>query len=116
MIAALAALAVPTAIVIGHWWTGRAAVRALERHLELLHRQVLAWQASHDHQVEMIDRRMREVEASAARAENECRMVFVQVSEMSESLAARIQQVEHRIELDVIAGRHRPRPPVEAVL
>lgn len=116
---AVGALAVPAAIIIGHWCVTHLGTRGIERRLEALHRQVVAWQAAHDYQVESIDRRMRDVEASAARAENEARMVSVQMAEMSDSLVGRIEQVEQRIELDVIAGRYRPRlhprwQPVEA--
>jgi hypothetical protein len=103
-------IVVPAAVMFGHWCVKHLGTRGIERRLEILYRQVIAWQAAHDHQVESIDRRMRDVEASAARAENEARMVSVQMAEMSDSLAGRIEQVEHRIELDVIAGRYRPGP------
>jgi hypothetical protein len=103
---------VPAAAIIGHWCSKHLGTRGIERRLEALYRQVMAWQAAHDHQVESIDRRMRDVESSAARAENEARMVSVQMAEMSESIAGRIEQVEHRIELDVIAGRYRPTSPL----
>ena len=97
-------IVVPAAVMFGHWCVKHLGTRGIERRLEILYRQVIACQ------VESIDRRMRDVEASAARAENEARMVSVQMAEMSDSLAGRIEQVEHRIELDVIAGRYRPGP------
>lgn len=102
---------VPAAVILGHWCCKHLGTRGIERRLEALYQQVMAWQAAHDYQVESIDRRMRDVEASAARAENEARMVSVQMADMSEALAGRIEQVEHRIELDVIAGRYRPSSP-----
>lgn len=109
---AVGAFGVPAALVIGHWCLRHLGTRGIERRLDALYRQVIAWQAAHDHQVESIDRRMRDVEASAARAENEARIVSVQMAEMTETLAGRIEQVEHRVELDTIAGRYRPRTPV----
>jgi hypothetical protein len=105
---------VPAALVIGHWCLRHLGTRGIETRLDVLHRQVMAWQAAHDHQVESIDRRMRDVEASAARAENEARIVSVQMADMTESLAGRIEQVEQRIELDVITGRYQPPTPIGA--
>lgn len=107
---AVGALTVPAAIIIIRWCAQHIGTRGIERRLESLCGEVVAWQAAHDHQVETIDRRMRDVEASAARAENEARMVSVQMADMSESLAGRIEQVEQQIQLDVIAGRYRPQP------
>ncbi|MGH9213853.1 MAG: hypothetical protein ACRD2C_24745 [Acidimicrobiales bacterium] len=109
---ALGAIAVPAAMIIGRWCAKHLGTREIERRLESLYHEVMAWQAAHDHHVESIDRRMRDVEASAARAENEARMVSVQMADMSESLAGRIEQVEQQIQLDVIAGRYRPRTAV----
>ena len=109
---AVGAAMVPVAIIISRWCSQHLGTRGIERRLETLYGEVLAWQAAHDHQVESIDRRMRDVEASAARAENEARMVSVQMADLSESLAGRIEQVEQQIQLDVIAGRYRPRMPL----
>jgi hypothetical protein len=105
---AVGAFSLPAAAILGYWCSARLGTRGIERRLEALYRQVMAWQAAHDHQVEWFDRRMRDVEASAARAENEARMVSMQLADMSESLAERMEQVEHRSELNMIAGRHRP--------
>lgn len=89
----------PAAVMTGHWCVKHLGTRGIERRLETLCQEVVAWQAAHDHQVEVIDRRMCEVEASAARAENEARMVSVQVAEMSESLFGRVTNP---------LGRYRP--------
>lgn len=90
--------------IVGHWGARHLGTKGIERRLETLYQQVMAWQAAHDHQVESIDRRMRDVEASAARAENEARMVSLQMADVTESLAGRIEQVEHRLELDALVG------------
>jgi hypothetical protein len=84
-------------VLFGRWCVQHFSTRGIERRLEGLHGQVVAWQAAHDHQVESIDRRLRDVEKSAARAENEARMVSVQLVDMSRSLVGRIEQVERRI-------------------
>jgi hypothetical protein len=84
-------------VLIGRWCVQHFSTRGIERRLEGLYGQVVAWQAAHDHQVESIDRRLRDVEKSAARAENEARMVSVQLVDMSRSLLGRIEQVERRI-------------------
>jgi hypothetical protein len=102
----------PAAVIVARWCAKHLGTRGIESRLETLYSVVVAWQAAHDHQVESIDRRMRDVEASAARAENEARMVSVQMADMSDSIAGRIEQVEQQIQLDVIAGRYRPRTPV----
>jgi hypothetical protein len=84
-------------VLLGRWCIQHFSTRGIERRLEGLYGQVVAWQAAHDHQVETIDRRLRDVEKSAARAENEARMVSVQLVDMSRSLLGRIEQVERRI-------------------
>ena len=84
-------------VLLGRWCVQHFSTRGIERRLEGLYGQVVAWQAAHDHQVESIDRRLRDVEKSAARAENEARMVSVQLVDMSRSLLGRIEQVERRI-------------------
>jgi hypothetical protein len=84
-------------VLLGRWCVQHFSTRGIERRLEGLYGQVVAWQAAHDHQVETIDRRLRDVEKSAARAENEARMVSVQLVDMSRSLLGRIEQVERRI-------------------
>jgi hypothetical protein len=109
---AVGTLTLPAAVIIVRWCAKHLGTLGIERRLESLYGEVVAWQAAHDHQVESIDRRMRDVEASAARAENEARMVSVQMADMSDSIVGRIEQVEHQLQLDVIAGRYRPRTPV----
>jgi hypothetical protein len=94
----------PVAAIIGQWCRRRLGNRGIERRLDALYQQVVAWQAAHDHQVEQIDRRMRDVETSAARAENEARIVSVQMAEMSETVKGRITQVEQRLQVGVLAG------------
>lgn len=91
----------PFAVLLGRWCLQHLGTSGIEHRLEGLCAQVVAWQAAHDHQVESIDRRMRDVEASAARAENEARIVSVQLTAMSRSLAGRLEQVEHRLERGV---------------
>jgi hypothetical protein len=88
----------PVAVLLGRWYLQQLGTSGIEHRLESLCAQVIAWQAAHDHQVESIDRRMRDLESSAARAENEARMVSVQLTDMSRSLAGRLEQVEHRLE------------------
>lgn len=68
----------------------------LRTRLEALHRQVAAWQAAHDHQVASLDRRMRDVEQAAGRAEEEARIVSMQMVELSQRLAKRLDRVEKR--------------------
>lgn len=94
--------------VTGRWCIRHFSTRGIEQRLEGLHGQVLSWQAAHDHQVEGIDRRLQDVEASAARAENEARLVSVQLANLSASLLGRIEEVEQRL----ISRRHgqSPRP------
>jgi len=99
-------------LLLGRWCVQHFSTRGIERRLEGLYGQVVAWQAAHDHQVESIDRRLRDVEKSAARAENEARMVSVQLVDMSRSLLGRIEQVERRIARGAAPtcppGRHQP--------
>lgn len=99
-------------VLLGRWFVQHFSTRGIERRLEGLYGQVVAWQAAHDHQVESIDRRLRDVEKSAARAENEARMVSVQLVDMSRSLLGRIEQVERRIARGAAhtcaPGRHQP--------
>ncbi|HEY8545955.1 MAG TPA: hypothetical protein VIL36_12940 [Acidimicrobiales bacterium] len=68
----------------------------LRTRLDALHRQVVAWQAAHDHQVASLDRRMRDVEQAAGRAEEEARIVSLQMMELSQRLAKRLDRVEKR--------------------
>jgi len=84
-------------IALGRWCHRHFSTRGIERRLEGLHGQVVSWQAAHDHQVEGIDRRLRDVEASAARAENEARIVSAQLTDLTRSLLTRMEQVEHRL-------------------
>jgi len=79
----------------------------LRRRVEALHRQVVSWQAAHDHQVESLDRRMRDVEEAAARAEEEARIVSVQMAELTHGLVRRLEQVEQRNEIERLAAEGR---------
>jgi hypothetical protein len=79
----------------------------LERRLDALYSQVVAWQAAHDHQVESLDRRMRDVEVAAARAEEEARIVSVQMAELTQGLVRRLEQVEQRNEIERLAAEGR---------
>lgn len=102
-LASLGVVAVLAVVTIAWRWCLRTfSTRGIERRLEGLYGQVVSWQAAHDHQVEGIDRRLRDVEASAARAENEARMVSVQLTDLSRSLLVRMEQVEHRM----VSRRH----------
>lgn len=109
VVALLSALA-----VAGRWCLRHFSTRGIEQRLEGLHGQVVSWQAAHDHQVAGIDRRLRDVEASAARAENEARIVSVQLTNLSALLLGRMEEVEHRL----LSRRHgspgRPRSVVPA--
>jgi hypothetical protein len=104
-----AAVTLLTALAVaGRWCLRHFSTRGIEQRLEGLHGQVVSWQAAHDHQVEGIDRRLRDVEASAARAENEARLVSMQLTNLSSSLLGRMEEVEHRL----LSRRHtstRPR-------
>jgi hypothetical protein len=79
----------------------------LQQRLDALYRQVVAWQAAHDHQVASLDRRMRDVETAAARAEEEARIVSVQMAELTQGLCRRLEQVEQRNEIDRLASERR---------
>jgi hypothetical protein len=68
----------------------------LRVHLDALHRQVVAWQAAHDHQVAVLDRRMRDVEVAAAGAQEEARIVSVQLAELTQGFMRRLELVEQR--------------------
>jgi hypothetical protein len=104
VLAAIGIVTVTAVVAVVARWCGRQfSTRGIERRLEGLCGQVVSWQAAHDHQVEGIDRRLRDVEASAARAENEARMVSVQLVDLSRSLLGRIEQVERRL-----ASRRHP--------
>jgi hypothetical protein len=82
-------------------------VRDLRGRVDSLHRQVVAWQAAHDHQVASLDRRMRDVEQAAARAEEEARIVSVQMAELTQGLVRRLEQVEQRNEIERLAAEGR---------
>ena len=90
--------------VAGRWCLRHFSTHGIEQRLEGLHGQVVSWQAAHDHQVAGIDRRLRDVEASAARAENEARIVSVQLTNLSTLLLGRMEEVEHRL----LSRRHGP--------
>ncbi|MGH9209806.1 MAG: hypothetical protein ACRD2C_03895 [Acidimicrobiales bacterium] len=79
----------------------------LHQRLDALYEQVVAWQAAHDHQVASLDRRMRDVETAAARAEEEARIVSVQMAELTQGLCRRLEQVEQRNEIDRLAAEGR---------
>jgi hypothetical protein len=79
----------------------------LHQRLDALYEQVVAWQAAHDHQVASLDRRMQDVEAAAARAEEEARIVSVQMAELTQNLCRRLEQVEQRNEIDRLAAEGR---------
>jgi hypothetical protein len=81
-------------LVATRQYIARGGVGEVRLRLEDLHRQVVAWQAAHDHQVASLDRRMRDVEVAAARAEEEARIVSVQMAELTQSLVRRLEQVE----------------------
>lgn len=100
-----------TFLLLLRWCLHHFGTHGIERRLEGLAGQVIAWQAAHDHQVEAIDRRLRAVERSAAGAENEARMVSVQLVDMvdtSRSLIGRIDQVERRAARGAAHGRSAP--------
>lgn len=67
----------------------RLATRGLEAQIQLLKGQVVAWQSMHDHQVASMDRRLLDLEECAARAEEESRIVSLQMQRMSQSLRRR---------------------------
>lgn len=79
----------------------------MRKRLEVLHRQVVAWQAAHDHQVASLDRRMRDVETAAARAEEEARIVSVQMADLTRHLIRRMDQIDQRNEIERLAAQGR---------
>jgi len=79
----------------------------LKGRIDALHSQVSSWQAAHDHQVALLDRRMRDVEEAAARAEEEARIVSVQMADLTRSLVRRLEQVEQRNEIERLASQGR---------
>lgn len=93
--------------VVSRCLLGEFASSELECRLEALYSQVVAWQAAHDHQVESLDRRMRDVETAAARAEEEARIVSVQMAELTQGLIRRLEQVEQRNEIERLAAEGR---------
>lgn len=113
MTPALVALGVITLVSLtvclgGRWMLGGGpASNELQLRLDALCQQVVAWQAAHDHQVASLDRRMRDVEVAAARAEEEARIVSVQMAELTQGLCRRLEQVEQRNEIDRLAAEGR---------
>jgi len=79
----------------------------LRGRIDALHAQVSSWQSAHDHQVALLDRRMRDVEEAAARAEEEARIVSVQMADLTRSLVRRLEQVEQRNEIERLASQGR---------
>ena len=69
-----------------------AGIAALRGQLQALREQVEAWQAAHDHQVDSLCRRMTDVESAAARAEEEARIVSLQLTELCEGLSHVLQR------------------------
>jgi hypothetical protein len=65
----------------------------IDANVDALRHQVGAWQSAHDHQVEVLDRRMRDVEVAAARAEREARMLSVQLVG-NDGIVPRIERLE----------------------
>lgn len=65
------------------------ATRGLEAQIQVLKRQVVVWQSMHDHQVASMDRRLLDLEECAARAEEESRIVSLQMQRMSQALRRR---------------------------
>jgi hypothetical protein len=95
------------AVLGGRQVLSDAGPRDLHGRVESLHRQVVAWQAAHDHQVASLDRRMRDVEQAAARAEGEAPIVSVQMAELTQGLVRRLEQVEQRNEIERLASEGR---------
>jgi TolA-binding protein len=92
----LAAAVTLVALYSGRQLLAEPGLGDLRTRLEALHRQVISWQAAHDHQVASLDRRMRDVEEAAGRAEEEARIVSMQMVELSRGLAERLDRVEKR--------------------
>ena len=103
----LAVGATLVALYSGRHLLGEPGLVDLRKRLEELHRQVVSWQAAHDHQVESLDRRMRDVEEAAARAEEEARIVSVQMAELTRGVVQRLEQVEQRNEIERLASQGR---------
>lgn len=105
----LGLLAVAMALTAAAYWGSRrlpfdAGMGDLRGRLEALSEQMEAWQSAHDHQVVTLDRRMADVEAAAARAEEEARIVSLQMSDLSEGLSHRVKLVEERNEIERLAS------------
>ncbi len=91
----------------GRQLMAETSVRDLRGRLESLNKQVVAWQRAHDHQVGVLDRRMRDVEVAAARAEEEARIVSLQMADLTRGLVRRLEQVEQRNEIERLAQQGR---------
>lgn len=106
----LGLVAIVMALLAAAYWGSRrlpvdAGLGDLRGRLEALSAQMEAWQSAHDHQVVTLDRRMADVEAAAARAEEEARIVSIQMSDLSEGLTQRVKLVEERNEIERIAAK-----------
>lgn len=72
------------------------ATRDLEAQIRVLEGQVVGWQSMHDHQVASMDRRLLDLEECAARAEEESRMVSLQMQRISQTLQHRVDQLNRQ--------------------
>lgn len=73
------------------------ATRNLEAQIRLLEGQVVGWQSMHDHQVASMDRRLLDLEECAARAEEETRLVSLQMERISHALGSRAERSGHAL-------------------
>ena len=89
VIALLPLLTVAAVLGVGYVLVARS--RPLLGALHDFGRQVEADRAAHDHHVDVIDKRMRAVEASAASAESESRMVTLHIADLNRVM---LQQAE----------------------
>lgn len=83
MVSSIALTAGITALLL---LSRQLATRGLEAQIQLLKGQVVSWQSMHDHHVASMDRRLLDLEECAARAEEESRIVSLQVQRMSQAL------------------------------
>jgi len=102
-------VAVALALIAAAYWGSRrlpldVGMGDLRGRLEALSAQMEAWQSAHNHQVVTLDRRMADVENAAARAEEEARIVSIQMSDLSEGLTQRVKLVEERNEIERLAA------------
>jgi hypothetical protein len=84
-------LLLTAAVVVAVGWRLSTRLGLVLGSLTDLREHIRANRAAHDHQVDVVDRRMRAVEAAAASAERESRIVALQVVDLDGAIANQTQ-------------------------